>query len=87
MNFDESLKLRKGIVQYKLDKSKAGKSSSTAGQPRPYAKKNMAIARLSAPQFVGHSFTVTPKQNFSTFMKQMTSMTILIGRKENNGRI
>lgn len=66
-NFDKELRMRLGAEQYRLNKSKAGRCGSSAGQPRPYARKNMATARLYSPLLVGHSLTVTPKKNFSTF--------------------
>ena len=59
-NFDEHLKLKKGLAQYRADKSKAGRSGSSAGKPRPYAKRNASKAHLFSPVFVGKSFTVTP---------------------------
>lgn len=59
-NFDKDLRLLKGTEQYLKDKSKAGRSSSTAGQPRPYAKKTMLKARLYSPVLVGQSVTVVP---------------------------
>lgn len=66
-NFDKELRLKKGAVQYRLDKMKAGMVGSSAGQPRPYAKKNIATARLFSPLLVGHSLTVTPKESDENF--------------------
>lgn len=67
INFDKELRLRKGLEQYRRDKSKAGRSGSSAGKPRPYAKQNMAYARLFSPLMVGHSMTVTPKHNYLSY--------------------
>lgn len=67
VNFDKELRLRKGSLQYRLDKSKAGRSGSSAGKPRPYAKQNMLKARLYSPMAVGQSITVTPKHQFLEF--------------------
>lgn len=66
-NFDRELRLRKGSVQYRLDKSKAGRSGSSAGKPRPYARVNMLKARLHSPLMVGHSLTVSPRHPYLTF--------------------
>lgn len=59
--------MKLGSEQYRANKSKAGRASSTAGQPRPYAKKNMAYARLYSPTLVGQSLTVSPRHNFRSF--------------------
>lgn len=66
-NFDKELRLKKGSVQYRLDKSKAGRSGSSAGKPRPYAKQNILKARLNSPLLVGHSLTVSPKHPYLSF--------------------
>ena len=66
-NFDKELRLKKGSAQYRLDKSKAGRCGSSAGQPRPYAKANMLKARLNSPLLIGHSLTVTPKHQYLHF--------------------
>lgn len=67
MNFDERLRMKKGSVQYHLDKVKGGRCGSSAGQPRPYARQNMLTARLYSPKLIGQSVTVTPKESFSIF--------------------
>lgn len=59
--------MKKGSVQYHLDKVKAGSSGSSAGKPRPYARQNMAKARLFSPSLVGHSLIVVPKHNYLRF--------------------
>lgn len=64
VDFDRYLLAKKGAVQYRLDKVKGGRCSSTAGCPRPYAKKNMQKARLFSPQLVGQKIMVTPKHQF-----------------------
>ena len=66
-HFDEELRLKKGSVQYRLDKSKAGRSGSSAGKPRPYAKQNMNKARLFSPLLVGRYLTVVPKHKYLKF--------------------
>lgn len=66
-NFDKELRLKLGREQYHLNKSKAGRSGSSAGQPRPYAKQNIAKARLHSPLLIGTSITVAPKHPFLTF--------------------
>lgn len=66
-NFDNELKLKKGLAQYHLDKKKAGMSGSSAGQPRPYARQNVLYARLFSPLFIGKSFTITPKHSYLHF--------------------
>lgn len=67
VNFDKELRLKKGSVQYRLDKSKAGRCGSSAGQPRPYAKANMLKARLHSPLLVGQTLTLTPKHPYLHF--------------------
>ena len=67
VNFDKELRLKQGAEQYRLNKSKAGRSGSSAGKPRPYAKQNMLKARLFSPQLVGKSLTVTPKHKYLMF--------------------
>ena len=67
-NFDKELRLKKGSVQYRLDKSKAGRSGSSAGKPRPYAKANIQKARLFSPVLVGKSLIVTPKHNYMSLI-------------------
>lgn len=67
MNFDERVRATKTREQYHLDKVKAGRSGSSKGQPRPYAKQNMAAARLYSPALVGQSLTVTPKHPYQRF--------------------
>lgn len=64
-NFDKELRMKKGSEQYRLDKVKAGRCGSSAGKPRPYAKKNMLLARLNSPLMVGNTIYVTPKRNFA----------------------
>lgn len=66
-NFDRELRMKQGAEQYRLNKSKAGRSGSSAGKPRPYAKANMLKARLFSPQLVGTSLTVTPKHPYLKF--------------------
>lgn len=66
-NFDKELRMKQGSRTYFLNKSKAGRSSSTAGKPRPYAKHNIAKARLFSPILVGKSLTVTPKHKYLKF--------------------
>lgn len=66
-DFDRSLLLKKGRIQYINDKRKAGMSSSTKGMPRKYARQNMLTARLYSPKLIGQSVTVTPKESFSIF--------------------
>lgn len=66
-NFDKELRLKKGSAQYLADKSKAGRSGSSAGKPRPYAKKNMAKARLFSPILIGQTLVVTPRHPFLSF--------------------
>lgn len=65
--FDQELRLKKGADQYRLDKSKAGRCGSSAGQPRPYAKANIAKARLYSPMSIGRHLTITPKHNYMVF--------------------
>lgn len=67
VNFDKELRLKKGSVQYRLDKSKAGRCGSSAGQPRPYAKQNMLKARLYSPIMIGAKLTLAPKHNYLHF--------------------
>ena len=66
-NFDAELRMRLSSEQYRANKSKAGRSSSTAGQARPYAKNNMAYARLYSPLLVGQTLTLSPKHNYLSF--------------------
>lgn len=66
-NFDQELRMRQSRATYLANKSKAGMAGSSAGKPRPYAKKNMAYARLHSPQLVGQTLTVSPKHQFQTF--------------------
>ena len=67
VNFDKELRFKKGAVQYRMDKAKAGRSGSSAGRPRPYARQNMAKARLYSPSMVGRNLTVTPKHPYLAF--------------------
>lgn len=67
MNFDERLRIKKGSVQYHLDKVKGGRCGSSAGHPRPYARQNMLTARLYSPKLIGQSVIVTPKADFMGF--------------------
>lgn len=67
INFDKELRLKQGAEQYRLNKSKAGRSGSSAGKPRPYARQNIMKARLFSPMLVGKSLTVTPKHKFLKF--------------------
>ena len=64
---EEELRLKKGSAQYRLDKSKAGRCGSSAGQPRPYARQNVLKARLFSPVFIGKSLTVSPKHPYLRF--------------------
>lgn len=64
--FDEELRMKKGREAYRLDKIKGGRAGSSAGQPRPYAKQTIQIARLHSPQLIGHSLLVTPKHQYRT---------------------
>jgi hypothetical protein len=66
-NFDSELRMKLGAEQYRLNKSKAGRSGSSAGKPRPYAKRNILKARLFSPVTVGKSLTISPKHNYMTF--------------------
>lgn len=66
-NFDNELRMKLTSEQYRLNKQKAGRCGSSAGRPRPYARKNMAKARLYSPLLVGQDVPVTPKKNFSIF--------------------
>lgn len=67
INFDKELRLKKGSVQYRLDKSKAGRCGSSAGKPRPYARANMLKARLHSPVLIGQYLTLTPKHSYLHF--------------------
>ena len=67
MNFDQRLKASQTQQQYHDNKVKAGRSGSSAGKPRPYARAIMRNARLYSPQIVGQSITVTPKHAFLRF--------------------
>lgn len=67
-NFDSELRMKKGTAQYLLDKSKAGRCGSSAGKPRPYAKKNMLKARLNSPIMVGNTMIITPRHPFLGFL-------------------
>lgn len=66
-NFDKMLQMRKSRSEYLADKSKAGRSSSTAGRPRPYARHNMLAALLYSPRAIGRTYTVTPKHRYEHF--------------------
>lgn len=66
-NFDQELRLKKGSAQYRLDKSKAGRCGSSAGQPRPYARQNILKARLFSPALIGRTLTVSPKHAYLRF--------------------
>lgn len=68
VNFDNNLKMMKGREQYLRDKSKAGRSGSSAGKPRPYARANMRYARLHSPLLVGQTVSLTPKKPTSGFV-------------------
>lgn len=59
--------MKKGSIQYHLDKVKGGRCGSSAGKPRPYARQNMLTARLYSPKLIGQSVIVTPKANFMAF--------------------
>lgn len=67
INFDKDLRAKLGAEQYRLNKSKAGRCSSTAGRPRPYAKANMLRARLYSPQLVGQDVPVSPRHPYLKF--------------------
>lgn len=67
VDFDRYLLAKKGAAQYRLDKVKGGRCSSTAGCPRPYAKKNMQKARLFSPMIVGKTLLIVPKHNYLVF--------------------
>ena len=62
-NFDAHLRSIQTREQYRLNKSKAGRMSSTKGKPRPYAKSLMLKALLHSPKVVGYKYTVKPKKN------------------------
>lgn len=66
-NFDQYLRLKYGAEQYHQNKIKAGRSGSSAGVPRPYAKQNASKAHLFSPVLVGKSLTVTPKHKYLKF--------------------
>lgn len=66
-DFDTDLRIKLGAERYRFNKSKAGRCSSTAGQPRPYAKANMLRARLYSPKLIGQSIPVTPKHPYLKF--------------------
>lgn len=66
-DFDRRLRISKGATQYHLDKVKAGRSGSSAGKPRPYAKRNMLKARLHSPLLVGCTLTVSPKHPYLSY--------------------
>lgn len=66
-DFDKNLRIKLGAEQYRLNKSKAGRCSSTAGQPRPYAKANMLRARLYSPKIIGQTLPVSPKHPYLHF--------------------
>lgn len=68
VNFDNNLRMMKGREQYLRDKSKAGRSGSSAGKPRPYARNNMKYARLYSPLLVGQTVVITPKKPTSGFI-------------------
>lgn len=68
VNFDNNLKMMKGREQYYRDKSKAGRSGSSAGKPRPYARANMKYARLYSPLLVGQTVFLTPKKPLAGFV-------------------
>lgn len=66
-SFDRDLRVKLGAEQYRLNKSKAGRCSSTAGQPRPYARANMLRARLFSPKIIGQTIPVSPKHPYLHF--------------------
>lgn len=66
-SFDRDLRVKLGAEQYRLNKSKAGRCSSTAGQPRPYARANMLRARLFSPKIIGQTIPVSPKHPYLRF--------------------
>lgn len=66
-NFDQELLMKQGRETYLANKVKGGRSGSSAGKPRPYAKQNMLKARLWSPMLVGQSLTVTPKHPYHKF--------------------
>lgn len=66
-SFDRDLRLKLGAEQYRLNKSKAGRCGSSAGQPRPYAKALMLRARLYSPKIVGQTLPVSPKHPYLRF--------------------
>lgn len=67
MNFDERLRMSMTREQYRLAKSKGGRSGSSAGQPRPYAKQNMFKAQLFSPRRIGSTILVSPKHTYLRF--------------------
>lgn len=68
VNFDKELRLKQGRETYLANKVKGGKASSSAGKPRPYARANIAKARLFSPMLVGKSFTVSPRHPYLRFI-------------------
>lgn len=66
-DFDKQLLARQGREKYIQNKVKAGRSSTSAGKPRPYARKTIAIARLYSPRAIGRVFAVKPKSNWRQF--------------------
>lgn len=64
MNFDERLRSRKTPFQYHEDKVKGGRTGSSAGFRRPYARSNMRKALLYSPKKVGQSISVVPKHYY-----------------------
>lgn len=71
-DFDKYLLMKQGREQYRLNKQKAGASVSSAGRPRPYARKNIAAARLYSPQVVGHALTVKPTSLMQYLIRLVT---------------
>lgn len=66
-DFDKNLRIKLGAEQYRLNKSKAGRCGSSAGQSRPYAKALMLRARLYSPKLIGQTIPVTPKHPYLKF--------------------
>ena len=67
LSFDARLRMSQTKEKYHADKVKAGRVSTSAGVPRPYARKNVLKAQLFSPKIVGTSVVVTPKHPFKKF--------------------
>lgn len=84
-SFDKNLRIKLGAEQYRLNKSKAGRCGSSAGQPRPYAKALMLRARLYSPKIVGQTLSVSPKHPYLRFQPGNTYLWEVL--EEGLGRI